>query len=103
MTIRQFPADSAERKVMGLATSTVFAVANARIRGDIDDADTIYEHYLQDALAAGVPLAMAWTLLSSAAINEFTTAITVLAVEQDVPTEVALGDAAIAYAQEACG
>lgn len=98
--MKQFPTDSAERRVMALASRTVFAVANTRIRGDVEEADAMIGHYLEDAQREGVSLAMAWALCTSAAINEFTTAITLLAVEHDVSAETALSEAAMAFAQE---
>lgn len=99
--MNQFPANSPEATVMALASKTVFAVTNTRIRGDVEEADAMFGHYLKDAQAAGVSLAMAWALLTSAAINEFTVAVTVMANERGVLPEVVLSESAIAHAREA--
>ena len=97
----QFPTGSPEQTVVESASRTVFAVANARIRGDVDDGLTVFAGYLEEALAAGVTLPMAWTLLASAAINEFTAAIELVADLQEAHPETTLAEAAMAHALEA--
>lgn len=94
----QFPKGSAEDLTMVSATHVVHAVANARLRGHEEDAATVISAYLDESLARGLRISTCWTLLFSAAANEFTTAISVIANDRHISPDAALGDMAVAFA-----
>jgi len=72
MTTHGFPAGSLESAIIDDATETVFGIANARLRGNEDDAAAVLTDYIRNTLARGVTDNRAWSLLFAAAVGQFT-------------------------------